>query len=244
MWAATRAAAVSTAPPHRCEVSSTRGRRVGPGGDEQPRVGAAEGLGGGVGVAEQHQVDPARAEDHLQQPQRRRRELLGVVDDDEPQPGAQPVERLGVGLEVVGRGAEDPGRVERAGRGQRGHLVVLAQHVGGGDPLGPVVPHTEGAQVVGVETQLDGTHQQVAQLAAEGARGQGEAHRLGPGRRGRVARGVTGEQLAEDDVLLGSAQQPRCRVADEGRRLAQDAEPEALVRARQRAWSWCRRAAP
>ena len=56
--------------------------------------------------------------------------------------------------------------------------------------------------------------------------GQGGAGRL-PGR-------VTGEQLAEDDVLLGAAQQPRRGVTDQGRRLAQDAEAERLVGAGQR----------
>ena len=149
-------------------------------------------------------------------------------------PARQPVERLGVGLEVVGRGAEDPGRVEGPRRRQRGDLVVLAQHVRGRHPLGPVVRPAEPGEVLGVEAELDGPHQQVAQLTAEGAGGQGQVHRVGPRRRRRLARRVPGEQLTEDDVLLGAAQQPRCGVADQGRRLAQDAEAERLVGAGQR----------
>ena len=161
-------------------------------------------------------------------------ELLGVVDDDEPQPGPQPVERVGVGLEVVGRGAEDPGGVEGAGGRQGRDLVVLAQHVGGRDPLGAVVGVAEPGEVLGVEAQLDGPHQQVAQLAPEGAGGQGEVHRRRPRGRGRLPCRVPGQQLTEDDVLLGAAEQPRRWVAGQRRRLAQDAEAERLVGASQR----------
>ena len=210
------------------------GGRVGPGADEEARVGAAEGLGGGIRVAEQHEVDPAAARDDLQQAQGGRGELLGVVDDDEAQPRAEPVERVEVGLEVVGRCPEDPGRVEGSGGGQGRHLVVLAQHVRRGHPLGPVLVGAEPGEVLGVEAQLDGPHQQVAQLAPEGARGQGEPHRLGPRRSGRLPRRVAGEQLTEDDVLLGPAEQPRRGVAGEGRGLAQDAVAERLVGACQR----------
>ena len=47
------------------------GRGVRPGRDEQARVGAAEGLGGGIRVAEQHELDTA-PDDDLQQAQRGR----------------------------------------------------------------------------------------------------------------------------------------------------------------------------
>ena len=234
MCAATRAAAASTPPPQRYDVLSAQGRRVGPGRHEQPRVGATEGLGGGVGVAQEHEVDPAPGDDDPQQAQRGRGELLGVVDDDQPQPGAQPVERLEVGLEVVGRGAEDPGRVERPRRRQRGHLVVLAQHVGGATHSGRSWARPEHGEVLGVEAELDGAHQQVAQLTAEGAGGQGQRQPAGQGGADRLARGVAGEQLTEDDVLLGAAEQARGGLAGQCRRLAQDAEPEGLVGARQR----------
>ena len=45
-------------------------------------VGAAEGLDGGVRVADQDEVD-VRGTDHVQEPGRGRRELLGVVDHDQ-----------------------------------------------------------------------------------------------------------------------------------------------------------------
>ena len=150
-------------------------------------------------------------------------------------PGAQPVERLGVGLEVVGRGAEDPGRVERPGRRQRGHLVVLEQHVrrprptraGRGPARGGRGPRGRG-RARRPASAGRAAHRGRCGWAAPGAptRATGGADRL--------ARGVAGEQLAEDDVLLGAAQQPRGGVADQGRRLAQDAEAERLVGAGQR----------
>ena len=112
----------STSPPQpvrRGQRAGSGGER-GPGRDEQPRVGAAEGLGGGVGVAEQHEVDA------------RRRRRPPAAAEPRPavsswasstttsrSPAAQPVERLGVVLEQVGRRAEDPGRVEGA-RAPRG----------------------------------------------------------------------------------------------------------------------------
>ena len=233
--AATRAAA-RRAPRRRTGTTWTAARvgGVGPGGDEQPRVGAAEGLGGGVGVAEQHEVDPAAGDDHLQQPQAGRGELLGVVDDDEPQPG-RAAGRARRGRPRGGRRRRRGSRRGRRPRGREGgDLVVLAQHVGGRDPLGAVVRPAEPGEVLGVEAELDGPHQQVAQLAAEGAGGQREVHRRRPRRRRRLPRRVPGEQLAQDDVLLGAAEQPRRRVAAQRRRLAQDAEPERLVGAGQR----------
>ncbi len=57
MCAATRVAASATGAAQRYPVRSTCGLRVRPAGDEEPRVGAAEGLGRGVGVAEEDQRD-------------------------------------------------------------------------------------------------------------------------------------------------------------------------------------------
>ena len=48
-------------------------------------------------------------------------------------------QRRGVVLEQIGGRGEHPGGVIGAVPAQRGHLVVLAQHLRGGDPLGPVV---------------------------------------------------------------------------------------------------------
>ena len=209
-------------------VAERRPRRA-----EQARVGAAERLHRGVGVADEHEVDVRRA-DHLQQPGRRRGQLLGVVDDDGVEGAAQPVERLVVLLEQVGRRAEDPGRVVGARPRERGHLVVLGQDAGGGHPLGPLVLPPQPGEVLGLQPALDRPHQQVAQLGAKAPGAERRLHVLGPGRRLALTGGVAGEQLAQDDVLLGPAEQPRRRVAPQRGGLTQDAEPERLVGPRQR----------
>ncbi len=207
---------------HQRGALAQRGPPVG----EVARVGAAEGLHRAVRVAEQDDVD-ARTHHGAQQPGRGGRELLGVVDDDQAQAGPEPVEGVRVLLEEVGGGPEDPGRVVGAWRRQGGDLVVLGQHVGRCHPLGPVVGAPEVSQVVGLEAVLDRAHQQVAQLVAEASGGQREVQPVRPGRSGALGR-MPGEQLAQDDVLLGAAQQARRRVAPQGRRLAQDAEAERL----------------
>jgi hypothetical protein len=204
--------------------------RLRPGSEEQARVCSAKGLGGGIRVADEHQLGSTGRDRLLEQPQPRRGELLGVVDDHEAQALGQ---GGGVVLDEVGGRAEDPRRVERPGGGQRGHLVVLAQDVGRRHPLPSAVVATELRERLRLETELDGTHEQVTQLAAEGAGGQGEVELGRPLRRRGRAGGVAGEQLAEDDVLLGAAQQSRGRVTGERGRLPEQAEPEGLVRARQ-----------
>ena len=180
---------------------------VGPSAREDARVGTAERLDRHVRVADEDEVRTGRGED-AQQPGSGEGQLLGVVDDDEPHVGAYPRERLRVVLEQVGRGGEDPGRVVGAGPGEGRDLVVLAQHLRRGDPLGAAVLGSEGGQLVGLDAVLDRPHEQVAQLGAEPPLVQGDPHVLGPRRRGGVARGVAGEQLTEDDVLLGTADQP------------------------------------
>jgi hypothetical protein len=200
---------------------------------EEARVGAPEGLDRGVRVADQDKVGTGRGED-AQQPGRGEGQLLGVVDDDEPHLLAYPRERRRVVLEQVGRRRENPRGVVGARPGERSDLVVLAEHLRGGDPLRSGVLHPERGEPVGLDPVLDGAHQQVAQLGPEAALVEGDEDRLGPGRAGRVAAGVPGEQLAEDDVLLGSADQAGRLVAAQRRLPAQDPEPERLVGARER----------
>ena len=112
--------------------------------------------------------------------------------------------------------------------------------LGGGDPLGPALVAAASGEVVGVEPQLDGPHQQVAQLAAEGAGRQREVQVGRPVGGGGGPRGVPREELAEDDVLLGPAQQARRR----GHRRAPP--PRAAPRSRATGgcapagWSSCR----
>ncbi len=211
-----------------------QGAGVGPCREEEPRVGPPEGLGGGVGVTEQHEVDRTSPDDDLEEALCGRRELLRVVDDDEAQPRAQAVEGTGVGLQGVCCSTEDPRGVERAGGGEGRHLVVLAKDVGRRHPLLAAVLPAEALQVLRVQTQLDDPHEEVAELSAKGPGGNRQGERLGPRRARRGSRGVPREQLAEDDVLLRTTQQPWRRVPGQRRGLAEDREPERLVRASER----------
>ena len=170
---------------------------VGPAGGQDARVGAAERLDRRVRVTDEHEVRTGGGE-HAQQPGGGGGELLGVVDDDEPHVRAYPRQRRGVVLEQVGRGGEDPGRVVGAGPGEGGDLVVLAEHLRRGDPLGPAVLRAEGGEPVGLDAVLDGPHEQVAQLGTEPPLVERDEDVIGPRRRGRVALRVPGQELAED----------------------------------------------
>ena len=89
-------------------------------------------------------------------------------------------------------------------------------------------------EIAGLEAALDGSHEQIPQLCAEPSGGQCGPHVLGPVRGLALARGVTGEQLSQDDVLLRPAEQPGAGVPAQRSRLAQDAEAEGLVGPRKR----------
>ena len=135
---------------------------------------------------------------------------------------------------LVGGGGEDPGRVVGAGPGERGDLVVLAEHLRGGDPLGPAMFNTDGREPVGLDPVLDGPHEQVARPRRGSLVTEGHEDVLRPGRLRSLTAGVTVEQLAEDDVLFWTADQPRRVITAEGRLAAQDAEPERLMSTGQR----------
>ena len=213
-------------------VAPARGE-VGPAVGEEARVGPAEGLHRNVGVTDED--DPwTPAGDDAQQSRRGRRQLLRLVDDDEPDALVQPGECGRVVVEQLGDGREHPRGVVGAVPAERGDLVVLAQHLRRGDPLGPVVLGAEPGEVVGPVPELDGAHQQVAQLVAEAAGRQRLAEPVGPLRRRHLTGGVPGEQVAQDDVLLRAVEQTRWRVAAQRRLGAQHAEAERLPGARQR----------
>ncbi len=95
------------------------------------------------------------------------RDLLRVVDDDEPDAFVQPGQGARVVLEEVGDGGEHPRGVVGAVPAQRGDLVVLPQHLARGDPLGALVLGAEPLEVVGPLAELDRAHEQVAQLVAK-----------------------------------------------------------------------------
>ena len=207
---------------------------VGPAVGEEARVGAAEGLDGDVGVAEEDDPWPAGSGDDAQQPRRGGGQLLGLVDDDEADALVEPVEGRRVVVEQLGDGREHPRGVVGAVPAERGDLVVLAQHVRGRAHSGRSCSAAEPGEVVGPLPELDRAHEQVAQLVAEAAGRQGLAQLLGPRRPRHLTGGVPGEQVAQDDVLLRAVEQARRRVAAQRRLGAQHAEAERLPRARER----------
>ena len=71
-------------------------------------------------------------------------------------------------------------------------------------------------------------------LGAEASLTEGHEDVLRPGRLRSLTAGVTVEQLAEDDVLFWTADQPRRVITAEGRLAAQDAEPERPMSTGQR----------
>ena len=134
-----------------------------------------------VGVTEEHDARPPAGDDP-QQPRCGRGQLLGLVDDDEPDPLVQPRERRLVLVEQLGDGREHPGGVVGAVSAERGDLVVLTQHLCRRHPFGAVELGAEPGEVVGPEPQLDRAHQQVTQLVAEAAGRQRLSERDGPRR--------------------------------------------------------------
>ena len=158
----TRPATAATASGSRCPRWSTivcRPARQSPAehlpaAREEARIGTAEGLDRRVRISDEH--DPcAAARDDPEEPGGSRGHLLGVVDDDEAQDLTEPRERRGGVLEHIGRRGEHPGGVIGAVPAERGHLVVLAKHLRGGDPLGSVVLAAEAVQVLGGLAMLD-----------------------------------------------------------------------------------------
>ena len=149
-------------------------------------------------------------------------------------PLVQPRERRRVVVEQLGDGGEHPGGVVGAVPTERGDLVVLTQHPCRRHPFRAAVLGAEPGEVVGPEPELDRAHQQVTQLVAEAAGRQRFAELDRPRRPRHVPRGVPGEQVAQDDVLLRPVEQPRRRVATQRRLGAQHAEAEGLPGARQR----------
>ena len=207
---------------------------VGPPVGEEPRVGAAEGLDGDVGVADEDDPRPPGTGHDAKQPGRGGGQLLGLVDDDETDALVEAVEGRRVVVEQLGGGRQHPGGVVGPVPGERGDLVVLPQHVRRRGPLGPVVLDGEPRQVVGPLPELDRPHEQVAQLVAEAAGRQGLPELVGPLRPRHLSGGVPGEQVTQDDVLLRAVEQARRWVAAQGRLGAQHAEAERLPGARER----------
>ena len=141
------------APRHRTGTRSTApGGRVGPGGDEQPRVGAAEGLGGGVRVAEQHQVDPAAG----RRPPAAAAAAAGVSSwASSTTTSRSPARSRSSASGSASRWSAAAPRIQAGSKAPGADSAVTSSYsrstCGGGHPLGPVVLAPQPGEVVGVE---------------------------------------------------------------------------------------------
>ena len=174
-------------------------------------VGAAERVDGLVRVTDDRQVAAVTG----QRPQQRDLGRVGVlvlVDEDVAQLLPDHVAHRLVGvLEQPDGGGDQAGVVEQVLVG-RDHVVLL--HEGGRrhelrHPFGLAEP----AQRLGAQTFLLGPGHHLGDLRGEAARADRAAQPLGPLDRLRLA----GQDLLEDDVLLGRGQQPERLVVELGR---------------------------
>ncbi len=213
-------------PPHRAEDEPFGAQLAGPvavdrrAGD-QCWAGAAESLDCHVGVAQQQQPGAVIGQ-HPQQPGRRRGALLVVVHHDQPPawprgrgdlvvPGEERLGRL-----VDHHGGVVPGAHVGRSRAQQRDVEVLLVEPRGGHPGRPVVARAQLGEVDRHEAAFGRAHQQVAQLVAEGAQAQGLGGDGGrPLERGALPLGMAGEQLREQQVLLGAGDQRGRRVAQQ-----------------------------
>ena len=209
-------------PPHACPPDQRRRR-------------AAERLHGRVRVRQQQHARAVVGE-HPQQPGGGRGALLVVVDDDQPPARAHRAGDLVLPGQQRLRGLVDDDRrvqpgAQVGGAGAQLHdvevLLVQPRRAG---PGGPAVRVGEGGEVHRGQATLGRAHEQVAQLVAEGAQAEHVGPDLGrPRERHPLAGGVPGEQVAEQQVLLGARDQRRGRLAQQGR-----ARPEHRERRRRR----------
>jgi len=96
-------------------------------------------------------------------------------------------------------------------------------------PVGTTVGDSEGRETAIVKTTRDRSHEQIPQLGAEPSGGQRCLHVGGPVRSLALSAGVTGEELSQDDILLGSAEKPGVGVPAQGGGLSEDTETERLM---------------
>ncbi len=185
-----------------------RGREV----EDAAHLGAPEPVDRLVRVADDDQVAAVAGE----RPEERDLAGVGVlvlVDEHRADPGAQLV---AVRLGLDGGAADQVGVVGGALGVEVGEVLVEEQP--GRHELGQPLRRAQGAQLVAVQALLAGAGQHGVDLTREAAGAERAGQRLRP-----VDRlGVVGEQLAQHDVLLGSAEQPQRRFVELGRRVAAD----------------------
>ena len=147
------------------------------GGDEQAGRAATEGLHGDVGVPQHHDLRPmpvgVRGRQGGQKPGGGGRAVLIVVHEDEVRDGAGDGDGVGVPRTQGFHGSVlEASRVHLAGLGPAlsagpALRVPGAQELGGGPPDGDIEPASEVGQLIGVDAELSGARQEVAQLGAE-----------------------------------------------------------------------------
>ncbi len=162
----------------------------------------AEGGRRDVRVAERDHVGTARGE-RPEEGQGRDGRLVQVVGDDQ----ADPRQRFPPRHEQHGLG-EELRAVEVVAAEGVDDVLVLAGERGRGDPLGHVVRTAELGEGVRPHALLGRAHEQLAELRAEGAEtAHLDAERIRP--RGPGAQLlVPGEEVGDDQVLLGAREQP------------------------------------
>ncbi len=160
---------------------------------------------------------------HSHQPRGLRVEMLGVVDEQHPDPGPFGGQQVGVHRErLEGRadefgGAQCGNRRLRRGHPDRGaqqhHLLVDLREPARGHPFGPARPPADALQFNGIHAALGAPGQQIAQFGGEADGAQRGPQTRRPRHRRVVAvLEVACEQLADDAVLLGAGDQPRRRI--------------------------------
>jgi hypothetical protein len=211
------------------------GQRAG-GGAEAERevrhrigVGAAEAVHRGVRVAERDQR-LAAAGDQGQQLDLGRVGVGELVDVDVRQAVAFRLEQRGIVGQQAGRGAHELGGVVGGGAAgggvAQGHdRDVLPDEPRRGRPVVAAQPLAEPGELDRAHAALRGPLHEVAELLGERAGGQRRPQRVRPA--DRVAGLLIAddrEQLADDQVLLGTGEQARGRLAALGGGAAEQAE--------------------
>ena len=108
--------------------------------------------------------------------------MLGIVDEQQPDPGPLGGEQIGVGGQRLQGGTDKIGRTQcrhgglRRGGADRGaqqhHLLVLLRELPRGHPLAPSARPADALQLDRVDAALSAPGQQVAQFGGEPDRGE------------------------------------------------------------------------
>ena len=146
---------------------------------EQRGIGPTEGLSRRIRIPDQRQLQARDTPcERGEQPQPGMGQLLGIVDDEQP----QGLRKVGREVVVVGQGSrrrpKEPCGVDRPGTRQRRDLVVLREDGGRGHPFGAIALLAKMGQQGRADVKLDGPHEQVTQLLPEATR----PHRAGAAR--------------------------------------------------------------